>query len=66
VCLPLSDVGSECETDFDCKPRNFCWKLSKDQGSICLEKHSAPDFTTFMWDKAKYPEVTKDAVLTHG
>ena len=25
LCLPMSDVGSQCETDFDCKPRNFCW-----------------------------------------
>ena len=66
TCLPMLEIGSECESEFDCKPRNFCWKLSKDTKSVCLEKHSAPDFTEFMWDLDKYPKITKDSVLAHG
>ena len=66
TCLPLSEVGSECESEFDCKPRNFCWKLAENKNSICLEKHSAPDYTEFMWDNVKYPEMTKLSVMVHG
>lgn len=66
MCLPLSEVGSECESEFDCKTRNFCWKLSTEKKSICLEKHSAPDFTEFMWDIEKYPTMTKESVMIHG
>jgi len=65
-CLPMSDVGSLCETEFDCKPRNFCWKKRKGEASMCLEKHSAPDKIEFMWDSEKYPEITKEAVMIHG
>lgn len=59
ICLPLLEIGSECESEFDCKPRNFCWKLKDDSKSVCLEKHSAPDFTEFMWDIKKYPKMNK-------
>ena len=66
MCLPLSEVGSQCESEFDCKTRNFCWKLAPGTPSICLEKHSAPDYTEFMWDLENYPEVTKESVMVHG
>lgn len=66
TCLPLSEVGSECESEFDCKTRNFCWRLSKNEKSICLEKHSAPDYTEFLWDIQKYPTMTKESIMIHG
>ena len=63
-CLPLADVGSECKSDFDCKTRNFCWKLKKeDEQSICLEMHSAPDHTQIMWDRKRYPNMTKEGLF---
>lgn len=62
----MADVGSLCKTEFDCKPRNFCWKLTEDGSGKCLEKHTAPDGIQFLWDLEKYPEVTKKAVLGHG
>lgn len=67
-CLPMGDVNSRCETDYDCKARNFCWRKLNDnyvQGSseesnkytpkICLEKHVAPDSTRFWWDLENFP-----------
>lgn len=66
TCLPLSEVGSECESEFDCKTRNFCWRLKADAKSICLEKHSAPDYTEFLWDLDKYPRMTKESIMIHG
>lgn len=66
-CLPLAEVGSECYSDYDCKTRNFCWKLKKsDKQSICLEMHSAPDQTQIMWDRVNYPKMTKESVFKHG
>lgn len=71
-CLALADVGSECETQYDCKPRNFCWKLvdsktdKPEVTSVCLEKHSAPDDIKFYWDSEKYPTITKESVMAHG
>ena len=65
-CLPMADVGSACETDYDCKPRNFCWKLGADQDRQCLEKHSAPDKTQFLWDIGKYPEINVESLYAHG
>lgn len=62
----MADVGSSCESEYDCKPRNFCWKLKKDEESICLEKYSAPDNTEFLWDSERYPELNKDSVYAHG
>ena len=68
ICLPLAEVGSECESDYDCKPRNFCWKLtsSATEMKVCMEKHSAPDGTVIMWDAVKYPTITTEAVYFHG
>ena len=66
ICLPLADVGSECDTDYDCKPRNFCWKLAAADDDICLEKHSAPDDTQFYWDSTNYPTVNTESVYKHG
>jgi hypothetical protein len=66
MCFPMADVGSLCETDYDCKPRNFCWALNTVDKYICLEKHTAPDRVVFKWDKANYPSVTTAAVLKHG
>jgi hypothetical protein len=67
MCLPLAEVGSACETDYDCQPRNFCWKLTKTSSSHCYQKHSAPDFTTFVWDDVKYPgPLSKESVFYHG
>ena len=65
-CLPMADVGSLCNTEFDCKPRNFCWKLEKGANGKCLEKHTAPDGVKFLWDNERYPEVNKKSVLAHG
>lgn len=71
-CLALADVGSECETNYDCKPRNFCWKLVDDQTlapkktAVCLEQHSAPDDIKFYWDSEKYPTITKESIMAHG
>lgn len=62
----MADVGSLCKTEFDCKPRNFCWKLEKDGKGKCLEKHTAPDTIQFLWDNEQYPDVTKESVLAHG
>ena len=42
-CFPMADVGSLCESNYDCKPRNFCWALDMDSHTVCLEKHTAPD-----------------------
>jgi hypothetical protein len=39
----MADVGALCETDYDCKPRNFCWALNTVTSTVCLEKHTAPD-----------------------
>ena len=66
VCLPLLEIGSECESEYDCKPRNFCWKLNENSKSVCLEKHSAPDFTEFRWDLENYPIMNKKSVMIHG
>lgn len=66
-CYPMADVGSYCQTEFDCKPRNFCWKEHKDDvHKKCLEKHTAPDDIKFHWDREKYPTETKESVLEHG
>lgn len=69
-CLALADVGSECESDYDCKPRNFCWKLVdenlKPKKPTCLEKHSAPDDIKFYWDSENYPSHTKESIMVHG
>lgn len=62
----MADVGSYCETEFDCKPRNFCWKTEKNKPSVCLEKHTAPDDIKFFWDADKYPVETAESVLKHG
>lgn len=62
----MADVGSYCSTEFDCKPRNFCWKTDKDRPSECLEKHTAPDDIKFYWDKDNYPTETAASVLKHG
>ena len=54
-------------TDYDCKPRNFCWKLNKEEKEgTCLEKFSAPDGTKLMWNNELYPEVNKTSIYTHG
>jgi hypothetical protein len=37
TCQPRGEVRSLCETDFDCKTRNFCWQLSAASDKICLE-----------------------------
>lgn len=67
VCLPLADVGSTCDSDYDCMVRNFCWKLRKDDSQkVCLEQFSAPDGSKMMWDQDKYPEMTKEAIFHHG
>ena len=72
-CLALADVGSECETEYDCKPRNFCWKLvdatknfAPEKTAVCLEQHSAPDDIKFYWDSEKYPTITKESIMAHG
>ena len=62
----MADVGSYCESEFDCKPRDFCWSLKKDTPKVCLEKHTAPDGIEFKWDKEKYPTETSDSILQHG
>jgi|TARA_B110001450_G_scaffold231971_1_gene234267 hypothetical protein len=62
----MADVGSYCESEFDCKPRDFCWALNKDKKKVCLEKHTAPDGITFKWDKEKYPTETSHSILQHG
>tara|TARA_B110000285_G_scaffold196963_1_gene228264 strand:- start:725 stop:904 length:180 start_codon:yes stop_codon:yes gene_type:complete len=59
----MADVGSYCESEFDCKPRDFCWSLKKDTPKVCLEKHTAPDGIEFKWDKEKYPTETSDSIL---
>jgi len=66
TCQPRGEVNSLCESDYDCKTRNFCWKLSSTSDQICLEKHNSPYNTTFFWDSVKFPSVTKEAVLFHG
>ena len=66
ICLPMADVGSHCESEYDCKPRNFCWKLDKTYNDMCLEKHSAPDRTKFFWDMERFPTMTKESVMYHG
>lgn len=65
-CLPMAAENSRCETEYDCKASNFCWKLNKDSERVCLEKHRAPDNTQFQWDKDLYPEVTTMSVYAHG
>ena len=58
-----------CETDYDCAARNFCWRkqIGADiNQQVCLEQHSAPDFTEFYWDIAAYPEMNKESILSHG
>ena len=81
-CLPMGDVNSRCETDYDCKPRNFCWRklnlnYKKDSNNennlytpkICLEKHVSPDNTKFWWDIDQFPEKhfnSKEAIYRHG
>lgn len=62
----MAEVGSQCETDFDCKPRNFCWKLSQNEDKQCLEKFSAPDNVEFLWDAETYPDVNRDSIYAHG
>jgi len=66
----MGDVNSRCETDYDCKARNFCWrklnqnydpkskdenKLNKFTPKICIEKHVSPDNTQFWWDIDEFP-----------
>jgi len=53
----MGDVGSFCESEFDCKPRNFCWKLDMEEHTrkVCIEKHVAPDEAEFFWDHEMYP-----------
>ena len=71
----MGDVNSRCETDYDCKPRNFCWRKyidEKDTNSkftpkICLEKHVSPDSTKFWWDKEQFPlKDNREALYQHG
>eukprot|EP00347_Sterkiella_histriomuscorum_P011800 403371051 len=65
-CQPRGEVGSFCLNDFDCKSRNFCWKLRQADDNICLEKHNAPWGQQFLWDSTKYPNVTRHSILFHG
>lgn len=65
----MADVGSKCETDYDCKPRNFCWEknaVDTEDQKVCLEKHTAPDKIEFKWHKDTDPTETTEAVLKHG
>ena len=72
----MGDVNSRCETDYDCKARNFCWRKKDDpkdtstdkfSPKICLEKHVAPDSSKFWWDIENYPEFnSKEAIYQHG
>ncbi len=66
TCQPRGEVRSLCESDFDCKSRNFCWQLNGNQDKFCLEKHNAPYGTQFFWDSNKYPFVNKESILFHG
>lgn len=66
TCQPRGEVMSLCESDYDCKMRNFCWQLKSTDEKICLEKHNAPYGNQFFWDSVAYPAVTKEAVLFHG
>ena len=50
TCQPRGEVRSVCETDYDCKTRNFCWQLSANDEKLCLEKHNAPFGTQFFWN----------------
>jgi hypothetical protein len=66
TCQPRGEVRSLCESDYDCKTRNFCWQLSLNEDKMCLEKHNAPYGTQFLWNSQLYPVVNKDSVLFHG
>lgn len=66
LCLALADVASECLSEYDCKPRNFCWKIKTDTNKVCLEKNSAPDGIQIVWDSSKYPEVNTQSIYAHG
>lgn len=66
-CLPMAEVGSMCLTDFDCKVKNFCWKIKKeDTVNTCFEKYVAPDQSQFFWDADTYPEMNRDSIWHHG
>ncbi|CDW75999.1 UNKNOWN [Stylonychia lemnae] len=65
-CQPRGEVGSFCLNDFDCKSRNFCWKIYSKDDKICLEKHNAPWGFQFYWDNNTYPSMNKNSILFHG
>ena len=66
TCQPRGEVRSMCESDYDCKSRNFCWQLNSAEDKICIEKHNAPYGTQFFWDSTLYPLVNKESILFHG
>lgn len=66
TCQPRGEVRSLCESDYDCKMRNYCWQEADGKDKICLEKHNAPYGTQFYWDSKSYPVVNKESVLFHG
>jgi hypothetical protein len=37
TCQPRGEVKSVCDTDYDCKMRNFCWQTDASSQRICLE-----------------------------
>jgi hypothetical protein len=41
-CQPRGEAMSLCDTDYDCKMRNYCWQLGSEMDKVCLEMHSAP------------------------